>query len=291
MKKEYRSLLKITLLFVMMYMIGLGTARGLEECRQTWAATDAANGSNRTIAGEANMPGQAGSAVADTAGNWGLGFGAEGEKPTGNTSSEELAKYDAYYVDDTEEKVLYLTFDAGFENGNTGAILDALKKHGVSATFFVVGNYLETEPELVKRMVQEGHTVGNHSYHHPDMTSKSREEFEKELTDLENAYEKITGQKMTKFYRPPQGKYNAATLEHTKQMGYRTFFWSLAYVDWLEDKQPSKEEAFDKLTKRMHPGAIVLLHSTSATNAQILDELLGRWEEMGYQIRPLTDIS
>lgn len=266
MRKEYRSLLKITLLFVMMYMIGLGTARGLEECRQTWA-------------------------VADTAGNWGLGFGAEGEKPTGNTSSEELAKYDAYYVDDTEEKVLYLTFDAGFENGNTGAILDALKKHGVSATFFVVGNYLETEPDLVKRMVQEGHTVGNHSYHHPDMTSKSREEFEKELTDLETAYEKITGQKMTKFYRPPQGKYNAVTLEHAKQMGYRTFFWSLAYVDWLEDKQPSKEEAFDKLTKRIHPGAIVLLHSTSSTNAQILDELIGRWEEMGYRICPLSDIS
>ena len=213
-----------------------------------------------------------------------------GQKPTGNTSAQELKEQDAYYVGNTDEKVIYLTFDAGFENGNTPEILDALKKHRVSATFFVVGNYLDTSPELVKRMVTEGHTVGNHSWHHPDMTTRSEEEFEQELTLLEEKYREITGEELTKYYRPPQGKYSMATLKHAREMGYRTFFWSLAYVDWLEDDQPTKEEAFEKLLGRIHPGAIVLLHSTSSTNAQILDELLCKWEEMGYQIRPLSEI-
>ncbi len=224
--------------------------------------------------------------------NWGLGFGTEGQKPTGNVGAEELKKYDAWYVAPTEEKVIYLTFDAGFENGNTPAILDALNKHGVSATFFLVGNYLETSPELVKRMVEEGHTVGNHTYHHPDMGSISdRTAFEEELTKLEALYKEITGQEMAKYYRPPQGKYSESNLKMAKELGYQTFFWSLAYVDWYENDQPTKEEAFDKLLGRIHPGAIVLLHSTSATNGAILDELLTKWEEMGYTFRPLSDLA
>ena len=188
--------------------------------------------------------------------------------------------------------MIYLTFDAGFENGNTPAILDALKKHSVPAAFFLVGNYLETSPELVKRMVEEGHTVGNHTYHHPDMGSISDQAaFQKELEDLEALYEQVTGQEMTKFYRPPQGKYSESNLKMANAMGYQTFFWSLAYVDWYENDQPTKEEAFEKLLGRIHPGAIVLLHSTSATNAQILDELLTKWEEMGYRFGRLEDIS
>lgn len=223
--------------------------------------------------------------------NWGLGgYGENGEKPTGNVSSQELAKYDAYYLSDTQEKVLYLTFDAGYENGNTEPILDALKKHNVSATFFVVGHYLETAPELVKRMVAEGHTVGNHTYHHPDMSSISdMESFRKEMEEVENLYKEITGQEMVKFYRPPQGKYSMENLKMAQELGYHTFFWSLAYVDWYQDKQPSKEEAFSKLLGRIHPGSIVLLHSTSTTNGQILDELLGKWEEMGYVFSTLDD--
>lgn len=223
--------------------------------------------------------------------NWGLGgYGENGEKPTGNVSSQELAKYNAYYLSDTQEKVLYLTFDAGYENGNTEPILDALKKHNVSATFFVVGHYLETAPELVKRMVAEGHTVGNHTYHHPDMSSISdMESFRKEMEEVENLYKEITGQEMVKFYRPPQGKYSMENLKMAQELGYHTFFWSLAYVDWYQDKQPSKEEAFSKLLGRIHPGSIVLLHSTSTTNGQILDELLGKWEEMGYVFSTLDD--
>ncbi len=225
-------------------------------------------------------------------GNWGLSFQEEGQTPVGNVTFDELAQYDAYYAEDTDEKVLYLTFDAGYENGNTEPILDALAKHSVSATFFVVGTYIDSEPELIKRMVEEGHTVGNHTWHHPDMSQiATMDSFKKELVDVEDAYRDVTGQEMTKFYRPPQGKYNEENLKMAQQLGYKTFFWSLAYVDWYQDDQPSPEEAFDKLLGRIHPGAIVLLHSTSSTNAQILDELLTKWEEMGYEVRPLTDLA
>ena len=225
-------------------------------------------------------------------GDWGLSFQEEGQTPVGNATFDELAQYDAFYAEDTDEKVLYLTFDAGYENGNTEPILDALAKHSVSATFFVVGTYIDSEPELIKRMVEEGHTVGNHTWHHPDMSQISTmDSFKKELVDVEDAYRDVTGQEMTKFYRPPQGKYNEENLKMAQQLGYKTFFWSLAYVDWYQDDQPSPEEAFDKLLGRIHPGAIVLLHSTSSTNAQILDELLTKWEEMGYEVRPLTDLA
>lgn len=224
-------------------------------------------------------------------GNWGLSFQNDGEPPVANATMEELKQYDAYYAKDTDEKVLYLTFDAGFENGNTPAILDALKKHHVQATFFVVGTYIESNPELVKRMAEEGHIVGNHTWHHPDMSQIStKSAFEKELKDVEDAYQKLTGEEMTKFYRPPQGKYSETNLQMAKELGYKTFFWSLAYVDWYENDQPTHDEAFEKLLGRIHPGAIVLLHSTSKTNAEILDELLTRWEEMGYTVKPLTDL-
>lgn len=227
----------------------------------------------------------------DNEGNWGLGFTTEGKPPTGNATADELKKYDTYYIGDTNQKVIYLTFDAGYENGYTAAILDALKKHNVHATFFLVGNFINTSPELVKRMAAEGHNVGNHTYSHPNMASiSSRETFQKELESLEKCFEDTTGQKMIKFYRPPQGKYSVSNLQMAKDMGYKTFFWSLAYVDWYNDKQPSKEEAFKKLLGRIHPGAIVLLHSTSKTNSEILDELLTKWEEMGYTFGTLNDL-
>ena len=223
--------------------------------------------------------------------NWGLSFQEEGRPPAANATFEELRRYNAWYAEETEEKVIYLTFDAGYENGNTSPILDALKKHQVPAAFFVVGNFLSSSPDLVKRMVEEGHIVANHTYSHPDMSKIStREAFEKELRRTEELYREITGETMKKYYRPPQGKYSAANLEMARDMGYQTFFWSLAYVDWYQDDQPTKEEAFEKLLGRIHPGAIVLLHSTSATNGEILDELLTRWEEMGYSFRSLDQL-
>ena len=223
--------------------------------------------------------------------DWGLSFGESGTQPVGNASAQDLAWYDAYYVGDDSEKVIYLTFDCGYENGNTEPILDALKKHDVQATFFVVGHFLETAPDMAKRMVEEGHTVGNHTYHHLDMpTISDQETFQREMDDVANLFREITGTELSRYYRPPQGKCNTQNLKMAQELGYSTIFWSLAYVDWNQDDQPSHKEAFEKLTTRIHPGAIVLLHNTSQTNGEILDELLTKWEEMGYSFRPLSEL-
>lgn len=236
-----------------------------------------------------NTPEQIVAASSD--GNWGLSFQSEGKPPIANATADQLKHYNAYYANMTDEKILYLTFDAGYENGNTPKILDALKKHQVPATFFVVGNYLETSPDLVKRMAEEGHIVANHTYHHPDMSKiTDKAQFQKELNDLEALYRQITGDEMKKYYRPPQGKYSETNLQMANELGYSTFFWSLAYVDWYQDQQPTREEAFKKLLGRIHPGAIVLLHSTSSTNAEILDELLSKWKEMGYSFQSLDQL-
>ena len=220
-----------------------------------------------------------------------MGFGAEGTQPTGTASAEKLKKYNAYYVGAAEEKKIYLTFDCGYENGNSSAILDALKKHNAPATFFVVGHFLESAPEMVKRMVEDGHTVGNHTYHHYDMSKISDSAvFRKEMDDVRTLFQETTGTEMAMYYRPPQGKYSETNLQMAKDLGYATFFWSLAYVDWNVDAQPSHEEAFSKLTGRIHPGAVVLLHNTSKTNGEILDELLTKWEEMGYTFGKLEEL-
>ena len=224
-------------------------------------------------------------------GSWGLSFRTEGSAPVAPASASQLQKYDAVYLGNTQEKVIYLTFDAGYENGCTAQILDALKKHNAPAAFFLVGHYIKENPDLVKRMVAEGHIVGNHTMHHPDMSKISEKAaFEKELTDLETLYYAVTGQNMPKFYRPPQGNYSEENLKMAKELGYKTVFWSLAYVDWNNDNQPTKEAAFSKLLPRTHDGAVVLLHSTSTTNAEILDELLTKWEEMGYHFAPISDL-
>ena len=223
--------------------------------------------------------------------NWGLSFQEEGKRPVGNATIEELAQYNAFFAEDTEEKKIYLTFDAGFENGNTPAILDALKKHQAPATFFVVGNFISENKDLIKRMETEGHIVGNHTMTHPDMSKIStKESFQKELSDVEKIYREITGKEMTKFYRPPQGIYSTQNLSMARELGYHTFFWSLAYVDWKQEEQPTHEEAMSKLLKRVHPGAIVLLHNTSRTNGEILDEVLTKWEEMGYHFASLEEL-
>lgn len=223
--------------------------------------------------------------------NWGLSFQEEGKTPVGNATPEFLKQYNAYFCGNSEDKKIYLTFDCGYENGYTPAILDALEKHNVKAAFFVVGNYLETSPDLVKRMVEEGHIVGNHTYHHPDMSQISDPaSFQEEITSLEKKYQEITGLEMQKFYRPPQGKYSESNLKMAQELGYQTVFWSLAYVDWYVDQQPTQEEAYAKLLPRIHPGAVVLLHSTSKTSAEILDDLLTKWEQEGYTFGTLNEL-
>ena len=224
-------------------------------------------------------------------GSWGLSFRQTGEAPVGNADSAQLAQYDAAYVGSSAEKVIYLTFDAGYENGCTAKILDILKEQKVPAAFFLVGNYLEQNPELVKRMQAEGHTVANHTYHHYDMSKISDPAtFQKELQSLEDLYTQITGAPLAKYYRPPQGIYSEENLKMAQELGYRTVFWSLAYVDWQNDAQPTSEEAFSKLIPRIHNGAVVLLHSTSKTNANILSDLLNRWKELGYRFGTLDEL-
>ncbi len=225
-------------------------------------------------------------------GAWGLSFRQEGTAPIGNAGADQLRQYDAYYLGDTTQKVLYLTFDAGYENGATEKILDTLKRHEVTAAFFLVGDYVERNADLVRRMAAEGHMVANHTMHHRDMSKLSaKDSFAKELADLEALYRETTGQDMPKFYRPPQGVYSEDNLKMAQELGYRTIFWSLAYVDWNNDAQPTREQALQKLLPRTHDGAVVLLHSTSKTNAEILDELLTKWKEMGYRFGTLEELA
>ena len=224
-------------------------------------------------------------------GSWGLSFQQEGAAPIGNAGTRQLKPLDAAYLGDPQEKVLYLTFDAGYENGNTGKILDALKKHNAKGAFFLVGNFARDNGNLVRRMAEEGHIVGNHTMHHYDMSKISdRETFRAELEGVEQLYEQATGKKLDRYYRPPQGIFSEENLKMAKELGYKTVFWSLAYVDWKQDDQPTREEAFEKLIPRTHNGAVVLLHQTSRTNGEILDELLTKWEEMGYRFGTLPEL-
>lgn len=224
-------------------------------------------------------------------GSWGLSFRQEGAPPIGNAGKDQLRQYQAAYIGNTNEKVLYLTFDAGYENGCTAKILDTLKEKQVPAAFFLVGNYIRQSPDLVRRMVAEGHTVGNHTMHHYDMSRLSdKASFSKELTDLEALYKETVGQELPKYYRPPQGIYSEENLKMAQELGYKTLFWSLAYVDWNNDAQPTREAAFAKLLPRTHNGAVVLLHSTSKTNAEILGELIDKWKEAGYRFGTLEEL-
>ena len=224
-------------------------------------------------------------------GAWGLSFQAKGQPPSGPAGTRQLQQYDATYLGDTSEKTIYLTFDSGYENGSTAKILDVLKKHNAPAAFFLVGNYIEKNADLVRRMVEDGHIVGNHTMHHFDMSKLvDKDAFTKELQDLETLFKETTGMELPKFYRPPQGIYSQENLQMAKELGYKTVFWSLAYVDWKNDAQPTQDEAFAKLLPRTHNGAVVLLHSTSKTNAEILDDLLTQWEAMGYQFASIDQL-
>ncbi|MCC8137223.1 MAG: polysaccharide deacetylase family protein [Clostridiales bacterium] len=294
LKRQYLSKKKaaVAVLFIAAFFAGRGAARFLDAGESAPVFAEATRAALTVPARlRSALENRFAAGISSVAENWGLSFQEEGQPPVANATKEELAQYDAYYAGDTEEKVIYLTFDCGYENGNTPAILEALKKHGVSATFFVVGNFVSDNPELLRQMLAEGHTVGNHTAHHPDMSAiADMESFQAEIEELEKLFYEATGQEITKYYRPPQGKYSESNLSMAQQLGYKTFFWSLAYVDWYQDDQPTEEEAYEKLLGRIHPGAIVLLHNTSSTNAAILDELLTKWEAMGYRFGKLEEL-
>lgn len=204
-----------------------------------------------------------------------------------------INKNSAYYLGDTSEKVIYLTFDEGYENGYTGKILDILKTNDVKAAFFVVVPYINSNKDLVKRMVDEGHLVCNHSNHHPSMAQvalKGKDAFDKELIDTEKAFEDLTGKKMPKYFRPPMGKYSELSLQYTKELGYKTIFWSFAYNDWDPNKQPSQEYAKKLINERTHNGGIFLLHAVSKTNTEILDSVIKDLKSKGYRFASLDEL-
>jgi peptidoglycan-N-acetylmuramic acid deacetylase len=223
--------------------------------------------------------------------HWGMGFPQEGRPPVIDDTAEHLRQLGAYYMGNEEEKTVYLTFDAGYENGHTGKILDTLKEKGVKAAFFIVSHYAESSPDLVRRMADEGHIIGNHTDRHLDMSKiTDPAAFKKELDGLDEAVRKVTGAPAAKYYRPPSGTYTHDNLKMAQKLGYKTIFWSLAYVDWKDGSQPSHEQAMSKLTRRVHPGAIILLHNTSSTNAAILGGLIDKYREMGYGFGTLDDL-
>lgn len=206
-----------------------------------------------------------------------------------------IEQYGGVYVDrehgdTTGEKVIYLTFDVGYENGNVAKVLDALKAHNATGTFFVLEHVITKETSLVKRMFEEGHTVANHTMSHRNMSNADRAVFEEELYGLEKLCSEYTGGTMAKLYRPPEGCFSENNMKILSDMGYKTVFWSSAYADWDNKNQPSAAYAMEKLKSRLHNGQILLLHPTSATNAAIMDEFLTYLEAEGYSFGSLTKL-
>jgi peptidoglycan-N-acetylmuramic acid deacetylase len=205
-----------------------------------------------------------------------------------------LDKYEGYYVGDTSSKVIYLTFDEGYEGDYTAKILDTLKNNDVRATFFVVKSYIKDQPEIVKRMVQEGHIVGNHTKSHPNMpllyANKGAQGVIKELTETADYFKEVTGYDMPKFYRPPEGAWSEATLYITNALGYKTILWSMAHRDWDVNNQPPAGAAYKYVDTYYHNGAILLLHPQSKTNVDDLDAIIKNIKSKGYRFAPLTEL-
>ncbi len=223
--------------------------------------------------------------------DWGLSYQTKNEPPSGNAESSELASYDALFMSpDHTAKNVYLTFDAGYENGYTEIILDSLKECGVKAAFFLTGHYVKTEPEIVKRMHNEGHLVCNHTADHPDTTTLSQSDFNAQLTKVESLCMENCGFMPDKFYRPPSGRFDAESLTYAKELGYKTVLWSVTYKDWDNNDQKSSEEAISTLMERAHPGAVILLHATSKTNSEILSDYINEMKSAGYEFKSMEEL-
>lgn len=198
-----------------------------------------------------------------------------------------LKKYGGIFQGNTNKKIIYLTFDNGYEQGYTAEILDELKKKHVSAAFFVTGHYLKTEPDLVKRMVNEGHIVGNHSWNHPDFTNVSNEKLKEQLQKVKDKYKEITGRNDMIYVRPPRGVFSERTMALTHKLGYIDVFWSLAFKDWETNNQKGWRYSYDNVMKQIHPGAILLLHTVSKDNAKALPKIIDTLREKGYKFKSL----
>ncbi|WP_445678162.1 delta-lactam-biosynthetic de-N-acetylase [Robertmurraya sp. FSL W8-0741] len=223
--------------------------------------------------------------------HWGFKKG-KNEQPAeaGQELDALLDKYDAFYKGDSAEKDIYLTFDNGYENGYTAKFLDVLKSEKVPGAFFVTGHYLETQPELVKRMAKEGHIIGNHSYYHPDLTKVDNERLKRELEMVRAKTEELTGVKNMVYLRPPRGILSERTLKLAKEQGYTHVMWSVAFVDWKVDQQKGAKYAYDNIMRQIHPGAIILLHTVSKDNADALEQAIQDLKKKGYTFKSLDDL-
>lgn len=230
-------------------------------------------------------------AISNKAIHWGFSK-SKNHQPAdaGQELTNLLQQYDAFYLGNTKEKTIYLTFDNGYENGYTPQVLDVLKKQNVKAAFFVTGHFVKDQPELIKRMAEEGHIIGNHSYHHPDLTTKTSRVIQEELESVDEEVYKITGEKNNLYLRPPRGIFSERVLEETKKLGYQTVFWSVAFVDWKINAQKGWRYAYDNMMKQAHPGAIYLLHTVSRDNAEALDQAITDLKKEGYTFKSLDDL-
>jgi len=226
--------------------------------------------------------------------NKGMGWGIKkekGQKPEiPQETCEMLAKYDAFYMDNSGERVMYLTFDEGYEAGFTAQILDTLKKCDVKAAFFITGDYFDREQELVKRMHDEGHIIGNHTEHHPNLHKLSDyKKMQEEFKTLDDRYEALFGERM-KYMRPPEGELSERVLAAAKDAGYKTVLWSFAYKDWLRDNVRGAEYAKESVIPYFHSGAVLLLHAVSKDNADALADIINAAKEQGYEFKSLDSI-
>lgn len=189
-----------------------------------------------------------------------------------------------------DEKVLYLTFDAGYENGNVAKIAETLENKGVTGAFFVLKHFVEANPELVLSLLKNGNMICNHTSSHPAICSLTKEQLKAELEGVAASYRSLTGQELSPYFRPPEGAYDDASLAAVSELGYKTVFWSLAYADWDNDRQIDPAAALQKLESRVHNGAVILLHPTSATNAEILGQFIEDMKAQGYRFGSLEEL-
>ncbi len=217
------------------------------------------------------------------------------KQPLIDSSLAYVQEYNGFYIDkkhgdDSSDKVIYLTFDAGYENGNISKILDVMKEENVTGAFFVLGNLIEKNSELVIRMFDEGHLVCNHTYSHKPMINRSKTEIETELSKLETICLEKTGKELSKYYRPPEGRFDEISMNCVNQLGYKTVFWSFAYADWDNNAQMSTNSAKKKIMENIHNGEVMLLHPTSSTNAEILADVIRELKEQGYRFGTLDEL-
>ncbi|MBQ8292291.1 MAG: polysaccharide deacetylase family protein [Bacilli bacterium] len=224
------------------------------------------------------------------ASGWGFKKNPNHTPPEIGSYQKEIEGTNSFYVGSPDENKVYLTFDAGYDNGNLSGILDTLKDKKVKATFFVTGDFVNRFSDLTKRMVEEGHIVANHSYSHKTINSQSKPDLENDLKKLEDSFQNLTGTEMVKVFRPPKGEFDRNSLLTLKELGYKTVFWSIAFQDWSDEHQRGKEYSYNSVINNLHPGAIILMHTVSKSNREALPDIIDEITNQGYEFALVTEL-